>query len=44
MSIIGGFDIHRKQLTFDYIDTGEVQRGQVAPADRPHLAGYQGGR
>jgi transposase len=42
MSIIGGFDIHRKQITFDYVDTatGEVQRGQVAPADRRRLAGW----
>jgi transposase len=40
MSIVGGFDIHRKQITFDYLDTvtGEVARGQIAPADRPHLA------
>jgi transposase len=42
MTIVGGFDIHRKQLTFDYLDTGtgEVRRGQVAPADRRHLAGW----
>ena len=35
-SIVGGFDIHRKQLTFDYLDTvaGEVRRGQITPADR----------
>ena len=33
MPIVGGLDIHRKQLTFDYLDTvtGEVSRGQVAP-------------
>lgn len=39
MAIVGGLDIHRKQLTFDYVDTvtGEVQRGQIAPADRSHL-------
>ena len=38
-SIVGGFDIHRKQLTFDYLDTvaGEVRRGQITPADRGHL-------
>ena len=38
MSIVGGLDIHRKQITFDYLDTvtGEVKRGQVAPADRAH--------
>ena len=30
MPIVGGLDIHRKQLTFDYLDTvtGEVKRGQ----------------
>ena len=35
-SIVGGLDIHRKQLTFDYLDvvTGEVKCGQAAPADR----------
>jgi transposase len=35
-------DIHRKQITFDYLDvqTGHVQRGQIAPADRAHLAGW----
>jgi hypothetical protein len=35
-SIVSGFDIHRKQLTSGYLDTvtGEVTRGQIAPADR----------
>ena len=39
MPIVGGLDIHRKQLTFDYLDTatGEVKRGQITPADRAHL-------
>ena len=42
MPIVGGLDIHRKQLTFDYLDTvaGEVKRGQVAPADRVHLRAW----
>ena len=42
MSIVGGLDIHRKQLTFDYLDTvsGEVRRGQIAPADRAHLRAW----
>jgi transposase len=42
MPIVGGLDIHRKQLTFDYLDTvtGEVQRGQIAPADRAHLRSW----
>ena len=42
MPIVGGLDIHRKQLTFDYLDTatGEVKRGQIAPADRAHLRAW----
>jgi len=42
MAIIGGLDIHRRQLTFDYVDmaTGGVVRGRVAPGDRPHLAAW----
>src|SRR5450755_4134971 len=35
MPIVGGLDIHRNQITFDYLDTttGEVRRGQIDPAD-----------
>ena len=42
MPIVGGLDIHRKQITFDYLDTvtGEVWRGQIAPADRAHLRAW----
>ena len=42
MSIVGGLDIHRKQLTFDYLDraTGEVKSGRIAPADRAHLRAW----
>jgi transposase len=42
MPIVGGLDIHRKQITFDYLDTetGEVKRGQVTPADRAHLRAW----
>ena len=42
MPIVGGLDIHRKQLMFDYLDTGtgEVKRGQIAPADRAHLRAW----
>src|SRR5260221_3274847 len=42
MPIAGGLDIHRKQITFDYLDTatGEVRRGQIAPADRAHLRAW----
>ena len=36
MAIIGGFDVHRAQITFDYLDTdsGEVTRGEIRPASR----------
>lgn len=46
MPIVGGLDIHRKQITFDYLDvgTGQLQRGQIVPADRVHLAGWLGER
>jgi transposase len=39
--IAGGLDIHRKQLTFEYLDTvtGQVMRGQVAPGRPVQLAG-----
>ena len=42
MTIVGGLDIHRKQITFDCLDTetGELQRGRIAPADRQHLADW----
>ena len=42
MPIVGGLDIHRKRITFDYLDTvtGEVRRGQVAPADRAHVRAW----
>ncbi len=42
MSIVGAFDVHRRQLTVDYLDTvtGEVKRGRVAPADREHLRAW----
>jgi hypothetical protein len=34
MAIVGGFDIHRRQVTFDYLDTvsGQVRRGRIDPA------------
>lgn len=39
MDIVGGLDVHRKQITFDYVqmDTGESHCGEVRPADREHL-------
>jgi transposase len=39
MDIVGGFDVHRKQITFDYIEmeTGQVHRGKIRPATRESL-------
>lgn len=39
MSIVGGFDVHRRQITFDYLDTdtSRVVRGRIAPAHRDAL-------
>src|SRR3954447_26100790 len=36
MRIVGGLDIHRRQITFDYLDerSGQCHRGRIAPADR----------
>src|SRR3954449_11812656 len=42
MRIIGGLDVHRRQITFDYLDEGRGQsrRGRIAPADRMRLRGW----
>lgn len=42
MTIIGGLDIHRAQITYDYLDTetGEVCRGQLRPATRTSLRAW----
>jgi transposase len=42
MDIVGGFDVHRKQITFDYMqmETGEVHRGKIQPADRENLRSW----
>jgi transposase len=44
MAIVGGFDVHRAQITFDYLDTetGEITTGQIRPATRPALRGWLG--
>src|SRR3954462_5826791 len=41
MGIVGGLDIHRRQITFDYLDerSGETRHGRMAPADRMLLRG-----
>ena len=42
MGIVGGLDIHRRQITFDYLDerSGETRHGRIAPADRMLLRGW----
>ena len=42
MAIVGGLDLHRKQITFDVLDTvsGEVRRGRISPADRQLFRGW----
>jgi transposase len=42
MAIVGGFDVHRAQITFDYLDTatGEIATGQIRPATREALRSW----
>jgi transposase len=42
MAIVGGLDIHRRQITYDWIDTdsGEVCCGQLSPATRVELRAW----
>ena len=44
MGIVGGLDIHRRQITFDFLDTGtgEVSRGKIAPSDRRQVRSWLG--
>ena len=44
MGIVGGFDLHRRQITFDVLDTdsGEVSRGVIRPAIRLELRRWLG--
>jgi transposase len=44
MSIIGGLDVHRAQITFDWMerDSGETRRGRIAPATRAGLRAWLG--
>ncbi len=39
MAIIGGLDVHRRQITFNYLDdrSGEVSTGVIRPATRAQL-------
>src|SRR5574341_289932 len=42
MAIVGGLDIHRRQITYDYLDTttGQTRRGQLSPATRLELRAW----
>ena len=42
MPIVGGLDIHRAQITYDYLDlrTGEEVRGVIKPATREAFAAF----
>src|ERR1700739_563764 len=41
MTMVGGFDVHRKQITFDYVDDdGLVRWGQIRPATRKMLRAW----
>jgi transposase len=44
VSIIGGLDVHRRQITYDWVDhdSGEARRGRIAPATREVLRGWLG--
>src|SRR5829696_2766676 len=42
--IVGAFDVHRRQITYDWVDraTGETRRGRIAPATREGLRSWLG--
>jgi transposase len=44
VSIVGAFDVHRRQITFDWVDrdSGETRRGRITPATREALAAWLG--
>ena len=43
MTMVGGFDVHRQQITFDYVDEdGLVHWGQIRPATRTTLRRWLG--
>jgi len=43
MTIVGGLDVHRQQITFDYVDNdGVVHWGQIRPATRKTLRRWLG--
>src|SRR5215213_4102931 len=44
MSILGGLDVHRAQITFDWVDrdSGEARRGRITPATRAGVGAWLG--
>lgn len=42
MRIVGGLDVHRAQITYDYVDvdTGDVETGRITPATRSEFRGW----
>ena len=42
MAIVGGLDVHRAQITFDWVDhdSGETGRGRIAPATREVVSSW----
>jgi transposase len=42
MGMVGGLDVHRAQITFDWVDhdTGETGRGRIAPATREEFRSW----
>jgi transposase len=42
MRIVGGLDVHRAQITFDYVDlaTGDQERGVIRPATRTEFRAF----
>lgn len=44
MSIVGAFDVHRRQVTFDYLDTGsgQVRRGRLHDPHRERFREWLG--